>query len=77
MFDPLRLSVDGHELTFEQVPLHFMERGGISDVFADYKAKTLRETLRKKHYKNLVRRSSKETFLIGIRICPWVSSHLD
>ena len=54
MFDPLRLSVDGHELTFEQVPLHFMERGGISDVFADYKAKTLRDTLRKKHYKNLV-----------------------
>jgi hypothetical protein len=53
MPDPLQLSADGHELTFQRVPLHFITRGGIPNVFADYKEKTLRDTLRKKRYKNL------------------------
>jgi hypothetical protein len=53
MSDPLKFFVDGHELTFEQVPLFFIQRRGITDVFTRYKEKTLRETLKNKHYKKL------------------------
>jgi hypothetical protein len=54
MSDPLRFSVDGRKLTFEPVPLHFITRGGITDVFAEYQEKTLDQTLQNKRYKGLV-----------------------
>jgi hypothetical protein len=53
MSDPLRFYVDGHELTFESVPLHFVRRRGITDVFAKYQEKTLGQTLQNRRYKGL------------------------
>ena len=53
MSDPLKFCVDGRDLTFEQVPLHFVQRRGIADVFTRYEEKTLRETLKNKHYRKL------------------------
>ena len=54
MSDPLRFSVGCREITFEPVPLDFIQRRGITDVFAKYQEKTLGQTLQKKRYKSLI-----------------------
>lgn len=57
MSDPLTLSIDG--LTFKRVPLQFVQRDGVENVFAGYE-KTLYQTLQKERYKDLVQRATQD-----------------
>jgi hypothetical protein len=54
---PLTLSIDG--LIFKQVPLQFVQRGGVENVFAGYQ-KTLGMTPQKERYSNLVQTATQD-----------------
>jgi hypothetical protein len=57
MSDSLTFSIDG--LTLKRVPLQFVQRDGIENIFAGCE-KTLGQTLQKERYKNLAQRTAED-----------------
>ena len=77
MLQPSMCSIHDLTLPFELVPLFFTSQGRMTDVFAEYQKITLRETLQKKRYKNLIETFEQDypseldqplgTFLLGLK----------